>query len=269
MKITKGEIEYSRFVIPYRIYGDSSEKIVCLCGAQQTMAIWRSFVSRFSKDFSIIIYDPPGHGQAKTLYGPPSISINDQIEVVREIVLMTHEGKKVMLAGASWGTIVGAGFASQYPQMVKKLLLGSFGGRPSKKMLKLIEEGQILVNENKGQQIGHLIIENFGQFIPNIYKKRIIKQFKEMPEEQFWSFYSNAELIKNILNINKIIDLNKITAKTLIVNGELDTFIDLEDIEIASSRLPDCDVKIVPNTGHFLHHENKEILEIYFDFFSE
>ncbi len=272
MKIIKGESNGGRFRIPYRVYGNNGsarERIVCVGGAQQTMAIWRSFISRFSKEFPILVFDPPGHGQAKTLYGEHAVSLEEQIEVVNNLVTEAYgEEGQVFVAAASWGSIIGAGFASLYPHRVKKLLLGSFGGRPSKKMLELIDAGQVMVKENNGRKIGPLIVDNFGQRLPWLYKKKILHQFEHMAEDQFWSFFANADLIKNVLDINKGVDLRKITAPTLIVNGEWDAIIDLEDIENATSHLSACEVKIIPETGHFLHHEKSDILEIYHEFFT-
>jgi pimeloyl-ACP methyl ester carboxylesterase len=152
--------------------------------------------------------------------------------------------------------------------MVDKLILGSFGGRPSKKMLETIEKGQIMIKDNRGDELGHLIIDTFGQRISDLFKRTIISQFKNMDEQKISTFYANAELIKNVRDINKKFDLSRITAKTLIVNGELDTIIDLEDIKFASAQFADCEIRMVPDTGHFLHHEKKEILEIYHEFFS-
>ena len=268
MKIIKGEIEEGRFRIPYRIYGDSKERIVCICGAQQTMTSWSSFVSRFSKEYSVIVFDLPGHGRAKIIDGPPFLPLHEQIEVIHKVVLNIHGSEPMGLASASWGSIIGAGYASRYPHMVEMLILGSFGGRPSKKMLETIEKGQIMVRENRGDELGHLIIDTFGQRIPDLFKRSIINQFKNMNEEKISVFYANSELIKNVRDINKKFDLSRITAKTLIVNGELDTIINLDDIKFASTQIADCEIRMVPDAGHFLHHEKKEILEIYHEFFS-
>ncbi len=38
MNIVKGELNLNRFVVPYRVYGETGRYIVCVNGAQQTMA---------------------------------------------------------------------------------------------------------------------------------------------------------------------------------------------------------------------------------------
>ncbi len=51
MKTVKGELELGRFLVPYRIYGEAEKTIICISGAKQTMAAWRSFVSHFVDDY--------------------------------------------------------------------------------------------------------------------------------------------------------------------------------------------------------------------------
>ncbi len=254
--------------MPYRVYGEADKTVVCVSGAQQTMAVWRSFTSYFVKEYSIVVFDSPGQGRSRVLSGPPAISLDEQVEVLHSIVRETHNYEPVHLAAASWGTIVAAAYAARHPAAVDKMILGSFGVKPSKTMLEVIKEGQQLYDENKGPAIAHLMIERFGQYIPDSYKSRIIEQFRQMTREQFLAFYANCEFVENARHINNFVDLRNIKAQTLIVNGEHDTILDLEDGVFASAQIPNCEVKIVPGAGHFLHFEHEEILEIYKEFLS-
>ena len=270
LKKTKGTIREGRFLFPYKVYGDAEKTIVCVSGAQQTMAIWRSFVSYFCGKYRVVVFDPPGQGQGQIVSGPPAISLEEQIDVLHKIVLETQSNGELILGAASWGTIVAVGFAAIYPDVVNKLVLGSFGVKPNKKLIDLIKEGQSLHAANNGHLIAHLILENFGQRLNDDYKNRIIDQFRHIDNEQFLSFYAMSELIESAEDISDHIRLNNIKAKTLIVNGEYDEIIDLEDAEIACERIPHCEFRIVAGAGHFLHHEEgrEDIFQIYDEFFS-
>ena len=266
MKIRKGSVQLERFVVPYRVYGEADKTLVCVSGAQQTMAVWKSVISSFVKDYAIVVFDSPGQGRSKLLSGQPAISLDEQVAVLHSIVRDTHNYEPVHLAASSWGTIVAAAYAARYPATVDKMILGSFGVKPSKTMLEVIKEGQQLYDENKGPEIAHLMIERFGQFIPVSYKTRIIEQFRHMTREQFLSFYAHCEFVENARHISNFVNLKDIKAHTLIVNGEHDTILDLEDGAFASSQIPNCEVTIVPGAGHFLHFEQEDILEIYKEF---
>jgi len=44
--------------------------------------------------------------------------------------------------------------------------------------------------------------------------------------------------------------------------------LDLEDMNIAATQIPDCETRVVAETGHFLHLERQDILDIYREFLS-
>ncbi len=268
MKVIKGEIRYDRFLIPYRVYGEAAKTMICVSGAQQTMAIWKSCVSYFSPDHRVVVFDLPGQGRSKTLSGKPAVTLAEQVDVLRRVIDVTKASRPLHIASASWGTIVAAAFASRFPTAVDKVILGGFGIKPSKEMKQVIKDGQRLYDENRGDQVGRLIVDRFGQDIPASYKGRIIDQFRCMDRDKFLAFYAHCDMVESSGDINDLIDLQNIKAKTLIVNGEKDAILDLEDAEVASQQIPDCEVKIIPDVGHFLHFERSDILGVYREFLS-
>jgi pimeloyl-ACP methyl ester carboxylesterase len=69
-------------------------------------------------------------------------------------------------------------------------------------------------------------------------------------------------------SLDKIIPLSKITTNATIVYGENDTIIDFYDVEAMSFLMPNCSIKIVPGTGHFLHLENDKVFSVYEQIFN-
>ena len=268
MKITKGEFQLGRFHVPYRVYGEAEKTIVCVSGAKQTMAVWRSFVSYFVPDYSVAVFDLPGQGRSKILSGPLAVSLDEQVDVLHKVVCETRRDEPAHLAAASWGTIVAAAYAARCPAAVDKMILGSFGARPSKTMLEVIKEGKRLVDQGESPQVGSLIIERFGQFIPDSYKSRIIEQFQQMSREQFLAFYAHSEFVESARDIKDFVDLQNIKASTLVINGQHDAILDLEDVERACAQIPQCEFRVISDAGHFLHFEQEGILDIYKEFLS-
>jgi len=270
MKIVKGELAIGRFLVPYRIYGESEKHIVCISGAKQTMAAWRSFVSHFIADYSIVVFDLPGQGRATILSGEPGISFDEQIEVLHSVVLeTTPNDNSTILAAASWGTIIAAALAARYPDLIDKMILGSFGAKPSKAVISVIREGQSLFDGNKSDEIAPLMIQKFGQQIPDSHKKQMILQFKGMSREDLLSFYEHCKFVEQATDIEEFVTLSNITASTFIAIGEFDAIIDISDIEEASTRIPNCEFKMIPGAGHFLHWEEPSILKYYSDFLNK
>lgn len=268
MKVKKGELASGRFRIPYRIYGEQPQTIVCISGAKQTMAAWRSFVRHFVHDYSVVLFDLPGQGRAIICEGDPAITFEEQQQVLLDIIAHTKRSPQVTLAAASWGTIVAAAVAAAQPQLVDKLILGSFGVSTNQAILTVIQQGQQLYDEGRTDEIAPLMIGTFGQQVPDSQKRQIVEQFSSMSEEDFLSFYAHCSFVKDSDHIERFIDLSKITAKTLIICGAQDLILDHEGIRLASQRIPDCQYQLLPDAGHFLHWEDPSILHLYSDFLS-
>ena len=268
MKVTKGKIKVDRFLVPYRIYGQGHQFFVCVNGAQQTMAAWRSVVSFFSKDYRMLLFDMPGQGRAQILSGSGDVTVDEQVRVVQQVLLRQIAPGKSIVVGASWGGIVVAVFASRFPHLIDKIILASFGIRTSEKLSMVIRKGVQLYENGQEHKVADLIIKNFGQHLSDAYKKRVYDQFSSINKEQFQTFYEHGKLLISSQHINEVVDLRSIKAQTLIINGANDTIMDLRDMKIASAQIPNCEVRLVPGVGHFLHNESEVVLRIYKDFLS-
>ncbi len=268
MKRKRGELSVERFLIPYRVYGNADRVIVCVNGAQQTMAAWKSVVSYFFKDYSLVLFDFPGQGRARILTGPTEVSLDEQVRVLHQVVIAQRVPGRCDVVGASWGGIVVAVFASQYPELVGKIILASFGAKTSKKMLRVIRKGMELYESGRGDEVSALIIENFGQHLSEAYKKKICHQFASIKKEHFRAFYAHGSFLENGHSIDEVVELANIKATTLIISGEHDTIMDLDDLRIVSSQIPNCETRIIRGVGHFLHNEREDILDIYKQFLS-
>jgi len=266
MKTIKGELALGRFVIPYRVYGEAARAIVCISGAKQTMAAWRSFISHFVSSYSVVVFDLPGQGRARILSGLPGVTFDEQVDVLHRVITATNRNGPVCLAAASWGTIISAALAARHPELVDKMILGSFGTKPSKALIEVIKAGQRLFDGDKTVEIAPLMIENFGQYIPESHKKQMIEQFRHMSREQLLSFYEHCTFIEQAADVSDFVDLASIKASTLVVTGEYDSILDVADVEQASRRIPDCEFRIIRGAGHFLHWERADILHTYSEF---
>ena len=268
MKVTKGKIKIDRFLVPYRIYGEGRQFIACVNGIQQTMAAWRSVVSFFSEDYRLLLFDMPGQGRAQILYGSADVTVDEQVRVVKGILVEQNPPEKSIVVGASWGGIVVAVFASRFPNLIDKIILASFGIRPSDKLLRVIREGIELYENGEDHKVANLIINSFGQHLSEAYKKRVYDQFRGINKDQFQTFYQHGKLLIASQDINEVVDLRSIKARTLIINGANDTIMDLEDVQLASTQIPNCELRLVPGVGHFLHNECEDVLRIYKEFLS-
>lgn len=266
MHKTKGEIPVGRFLIPFRLFGRGNRILVCVNGAQQTMAAWRPVVTYFARDYRLLLFDFPGQGRARVISGPSVVDLDEQVEVLRQVLLAQNDYHNCIVAGASWGGVVVAAFASRFPDLVDKIVLASFGIRVNEKLVEAIQDGQRLNGAATGEKIADVIIKYFGQHLNGTFKRKMHDQFKNITKEHMENFNAHGNLMKRTRHISEVVDLRSIKAQTLIINGALDTVMDREDALVAASQIANCMVKFVPGVGHFLHNESDDVLEIYRDF---
>lgn len=260
--IQKGDLKVSRFIIPFRVYGTRGQQILCLNGIQQSMAMWLSFIRRFSDSYRIIIFDFPNQGKAKILSGPAQVTLQEQEEIIGALIKKLDLGNNLTMCAASWGGVVAASFSVKYPQKVKRLILASLSTKPNKKMIETIKNGSQIDPKNR-KEMAKTLIDSFGQNLPEKIKKKISEQFVNMSKERLQTFYEHGLSVISTKEIGEVVDLSKIKAQTILVNGEKDAIIDLEDVKYLASKIPDCKMYLIKNVGHFLHMEDDKVLDTY------
>ncbi|MDD5166011.1 MAG: alpha/beta hydrolase [Candidatus Omnitrophica bacterium] len=263
--IVKGTIELARFVIPYRIYENDGPHIICLNGVQQSMAMWHSFVLRYAPHYRVVLFDFPNQGKGKVVSGPIFVTLDEQVEILRGVIKAAGINKNVSICSASWGGIVAMAFASRYHNEVKQLCLASLGTKASDAMVETIKKG-FQIDPKDRQKMADILIESFGQNLPENVKNKIVTQFHAMSQENLRAFYEHGLFVVSTKKIGDLINLSNIKAKTFLIYGEKDTIIDLEDVKFLASKIPQCEVKIVKGAGHFLHMEREDIFDVYEDF---
>ncbi len=263
----KGKLNLGRFRVAYRIYGRSGPFIICVNGAQQTMASWHAAVLKFAGSYRILLFDAPGQARGSILSGSAAVSIDEQVEVLRNLIhAILGKQESLHLVGASWGAVIAAIYAARYPDRIKFLLLASFGLQPSPQMMKVVEGARQLYFSEHRSDGAKLIIELFGQRLAEENKRRMILQFQNLTNEQFDSFYEHIKVIASTSHLTDYADLGKIRAKTVIINGADDQLLDNRDLEEASKLIPHAELRIIPDAGHFLHLEREEILDVYAEY---
>lgn len=266
MKTKKGIVETQRFKIPYRKYGNSENLLMCVSGALQTMAIWRTVVKRFTDHFTVVIFDMPGVGRSEIKHGGSHITVDEQLDTLHALIQETHPGGEVTLAGSSWGTAIAAAYAALRPDEVQHLVLSSFGMKPNAGMEYVVERATQLYNEGNYAGGADLIIEVFGRNVSGSYKRQIISQFRQLTGGHAKVFYEHCANILKLGRLDEVVDLTQIKARTLIINGSDDPIIDLEDMYVAERLIPNCQLRLIEGVGHFLHFERPELLDDYAEF---
>ena len=266
MKTIKGTLDVGRFEIPYRKYGNSLHTLICVSGALQTMAIWRSVVKRFADHFSVVVFDMPGTGRSEIKVGRARVTVAEQLDVLHALLKETHSGNELTMAGSSWGTAIAAAYAAKRPNAVQHLVLSSFGMKPNAFMEGVVRRAIDLYRKGDYAGGADLILRMFGQQVGDAYKRRIVAQFKSLNNTHAETIYEHCRNMLTLGSLEDSVDLTQITARTLIINGANDDIIDLQDMQVAKRLIPSCECRLIDGVGHFLHFERPELLDDYADF---
>jgi pimeloyl-ACP methyl ester carboxylesterase len=266
--LDRGEIAFDRFAIPFAAMGDGSQCLICVNAVQQTMGAWRPFLSRFGSDprYRVVLFDFPNQGRARICSGDVEVSLMEQVSILTAVAQRLSPYAPVNLIGGSWGSVVAAAFAATSPSRVANLVLGSFQTKSNPRLCEISRRGIALVNQGDRDGLGALFVEGFGARMRPASQQRLREQFRRLTRNQLSQVVLQGNVLLEFGDIETFVDLSAIRARTLIVNGADDPIVDVEDVWVASSRIPDCETQILPGAGHFLHIEDPAIMDVYADF---
>jgi pimeloyl-ACP methyl ester carboxylesterase len=142
------------------------------------------------------------------------------------------------------------------------LVLASLGTKPSRKLVETIEQG-VTVDMKNREKMAEVLLKSFGEDLPPSIKHKIVSQFRTMSEERVRAFYEHGLFVIASKSLSEVVDLKSVKVKTILLNGEKDAIIDLDDVKLLASQIPDCEMIIVKDVGHFLHLEDAGVLDIY------
>lgn len=220
--------------IHYEMYGeDKKGTIVYLHGWGQNIEMMKPIADPFQNEYQILIIDLPGFGQSEK---PDFVwKISDYVEMLHEL-LQKLKIKKIMLVGHSFGGKISLLYASKYKIEKLVVLAGPF--RKTEK--------------------------------PISFKVKVLKTLKKVPLiNKFENFakkhigstdYKNADpLMRKILVEHVNLDIQKevkrIKCPTLIIWGDCDGEVPVEDAYVLEKLIEDSGVAVLEGGTHYAYLE--------------
>ena len=260
----RGKLPVQRFIVPYRVYGEGESTLVFINGIHQSMAMWHSFVRRFGQSYRIVLFDFPNQGTSRIVSGSSTITLDEQVDILAALVKATSGASRPTLCSASWGGVVALAYAVRHPQGLRSLILASIGMRANQKMIELITNGLSRPNRD-GLEVAEALIEGVGDALPVAMKNRIIGQFQRMSSEALQAFCQHGLSVITVRDLREVVDLGKVRCDTILLHGENDAIIDLEDVRSLAAQIPSAEIRTIKDVGHFLHLEKEDLLDVYDD----
>lgn len=232
--------------INYEVKGNG-ENLVLIHGAGDNLNMWYNQFPVFSKGYRTIIYDVRGSGKTESPKGDYSVSL-----FVEDLysLMKTIEVEEAFFLGFSMGGRIALELAIDYPDMVKALILANSSpvSRPPsanvQKMrqtnIDLLEKGDI---EKFAETMARSALSpDFQSRNPSAYKKYVKVKAQNKPE-------GLVRLMKTLDVRASPPDLSKIQCPVLLIVGENDLVMGIEQGKQAHQAMPGSKFVVMP-TGH-------------------
>ena len=255
--------------IGYRRAGTSGPPVVLLHGAgiDDATVSWRHAIDALADDYRVYAIDWPEYGRST---GSVAHTVETYIDIL-DGFLESLPYERVSLAGISMGGGVALGYALSSPERVDRLaLVDSYGlgGRlPNALPWKLLSQvpgmtefskiAASVTTDNVRLVLDHLVADANGlsdEFVEDAREKLMepgsIRAFEE--------FQHNELSFDGRVATNFVDDLDDLSVPTLLIHGEDDPLVPLEWSKRAADRIPEAELDVIPNCGHWAPRERPE-----------
>ena len=215
---------------------------------------WKTLGRKFAEQhFEVHLVDQRNHGR----------SFHDAIfdyEVLVEDLKHycdTHHLKDIILLGHSMGGKTAMLFATEYPELVSKLLIADIAPRFYPIHHDAILNGlQALdFNEIKTRGAADKVLANY---VPEFGTRQfLLKNLYWVEKGQLGLRINLTALAENVSEVGEALPTHaRFTEDTLFLRGDKSEYISLEDETIIKRHFPEAKIETIKNAGHWLHAEN-------------
>jgi pimeloyl-ACP methyl ester carboxylesterase len=241
--------------IYYEVQGNinANETLVFLNGLTQSTLAWYFFMPFFKTDYKIILLDFIFQGQSSK---DAEWRNFDQHATDVKYLLDKENISKATLVGISYGSLVAQHFAVLYPQQLKRLILISTFAHKTP-YYEAIELAWWRALETGGYNLmldimlPSVLSESYfsNPLIPISVMKETRKDLNQSSE----AIFNLMRATKERKDYRK--DLEKITAPTLIIQGEKDLLLPVHMAKEVQLHTDNSKLVVIKNAGHTLNLE--------------
>ena len=242
--------------------------VVLIPGFAAGRWIWFKQTAELSRQFRVIVFDPRGVSASDKPEGSQTIGLlaDDVAHLLQTIGIDSAH-----IVGASFGGFVAQEFALKYPGMTRKLVLccTSFGGPnhvvPTPETLMALASTKGLNTEERMRE--NLLLA----FTPEYVRTQVaevdhvvhLRAANEVPEHIYTSQLQAA------ISFNTEARLGQIAAPTLVLSGDADVIVPVQNSRNLAARIPGATLQIVAGGSHtFFIEQAAEFNRIIADFLS-
>ncbi len=258
------------FVREYGLKKQDSQTLVFIHGLLGWGLNWGPVLKYFESEFHIVTYDQRGHGRAiHSNFGYASEDYaEDLLQILDDLGL-----KSVHLIGHSMGARTAQAFAAKYPGRTRSLTIEDMGPNPENSSTLATQQMILSVPtpfKSKDEMDRFFADEFKVKTASDDTQKAVMANFlkanltRQANGEINWRFHLNGilETLEHGLK-PRWSEYKCIQVPTLILKGENSKHLTLETLQLMRDTLPSAEAYIVPNVGHWIHHQAPEVFSQY------
>ena len=215
---------------------------------------WKSHANKFAEDgFEVHLIDQRNHGRSfQTEAFDYELMVGDLYNYIQH-----HNLEKVDLLGHSMGGKTVMLFATEYPELVNKLIVADISPRmypPHHHDILAalnsidfnIQNSRTLVDEKLAELISEVGIRQF--LLKNVYRKT---------KDELAFRFNLKSLTENNNEVGVALpSFTVFEGEALFLRGANSGYISKEDEPLIHAHFPNSEIKTIANAGHWLHAEN-------------
>lgn len=219
---------------------------------------WKTLGNKFAEKYQVHLIDQRNHGRSfHTQEFNYELMVDDLL-----VYIHRHQLEKVNLLGHSMGGKTVMFFAVNHPALVHKLIVADMAPKfyPPHHTLILTALKSVNFSEIKSRNDIDII---FQKYIPEMgIRQFLLKNVYRKTKNEFAYRFNLKSLSDNIDEIGEgLPSFKQFMGETLFLKGENSGYILASDEELIASYFPKNKMRIISNSGHWLHAENP--LEFY------
>ncbi len=252
-KFAMPKIKINNAYLYYEIHGDG-EPLILIPGLGTGQWLWFKQVPAFAQFFRTIIFDPPGVGRSDRLN---EAFTTRSLAATTADLLDAVDIKQAHVLGASFGGFVAQELALRFPHQIKRLVLcctSAGGARHVPSPASVLEAYASNFHLSRNQRIRENLLLSFG---PR-YVAEHAEEVEQVLEMRLANFVPE-NVYMNQVRAGQAFDLDaqisRIEALTLIITGDADTIVPVENSYHLAAAIPRAQLIIVPGGSHMFFIE--------------
>lgn len=232
-------IQVNDLNVYYEEYGNG-EPLILLHGGTATLQSWQDSIPAFAEHFRVIALDSRGHGKTNNPAGYLSYSqmADDVADLIQALDL-----NRPLVFGYSDGGQIALELGIRYPDLTNALVLGGTCYKFTAKYFEALKGFGI-------DRPGSLDLERMQKEQPEWVQYLKVEHARANDPDYWKTLMEQISVLWWNVQDYQVEDLQKITAPTLILQGDRDEGVDVEQAVEMYRGIPNAELAVLPNASH-------------------